>query len=406
MQLKVQFKMFKSLKVKTDKNTQAFFALLKAGLWESFPVHGEGLKVLGQAKRQSRANGSSGVDWEKVHQLAEEQSVLGLVLAGIERYKKLNIDLHLNQELLLQWIGEVQMLEQQNKDMNAFIEKLIERMRNAGIYALLLKGQGVAQCYERPLWRTSGDVDLFLSDINYKNAKSFLTPLAIQIEKENGYTKHIGMTIDQWEVELHGAMRGELWQSIDNVLDGVQYDIFCGGNVRSWLNGKTQVFIPRADEDVVYVFTHILQHFYMGGIGLRQVCDWCRLLWKFKDKLDFGLLESRIRKAGVMTEWKAFAALAVEYLGMPAEAMAFYDASNKWQKKAQKVLNLVLETGNFGHNRDMSFRNEGSAIKRKTQTFRLITSDSFRQFFIFPIDTVKVWFIMMGMGVRALFKKN
>jgi len=392
--------------VKADKNTKAFFALLRAGLWESFPVHGEGLKVLGQAKRQSRANGSSGVDWEKVHQLAEEQSVLGLVLAGIERYKNLNIDLHLNQELLLQWIGEVQMLEQQNKDMNAFIEKLIERMRNAGIYALLLKGQGVAQCYERPLWRTSGDVDLFLSDINYKNAKSFLTPLAIQIEKENGYTKHIGMTIDQWEVELHGTMRGELWQSIDNVLDGVQYDIFCGGNVRSWLNGKTQVFIPRADEDVVYVFTHILQHFYMGGIGLRQVCDWCRLLWKFKDKLVFGLLESRIRKAGVMTEWKVFAALAVEYLGMPAEAMAFYDASNKWQKKAQKVLNLVLETGNFGHNRDMSFRNEDSAIKRKTQTFRLITSDSFRQFFIFPIDTVKVWFIMMGMGVRALFNKN
>ena len=31
---KVLFKVFKSLKVKTDKNIQAFYALFRAGLWE------------------------------------------------------------------------------------------------------------------------------------------------------------------------------------------------------------------------------------------------------------------------------------------------------------------------------------------------------------------------------------
>ena len=57
-----------------------------------------------------------------------------------------------------------------------------------------------------------------------------------------------------------------------------------------------------------------------------------------------------------MSEWKAFAALAVEYLGMPVEAMPFYDNSSKFKAKASKVMEFVLETGNFGHNRDYSYR--------------------------------------------------
>ncbi len=85
-------------------------------------------------------------------------------------------------------------------------------------------------------------------------------------------------------------------------------------NVRSCLNGKTQVFLPEINCDVVYVFTHILQHFFKGGIGLRQISDWCRLLWTYRDSLDHGLLESRIKNMGLMSEWKTFGSLAVTCL--------------------------------------------------------------------------------------------
>ena len=130
MQLKVQFKMFKSLKVKTDKSIQAFFALLRVGLWE---------------KADANLDVNEKVDWEKVYQLAEEQSVVGLVLAGIEHsYVKPS------RNLLLQWIGEVQILEQQNKAKNDFVARLIENLRKADVYSVLVKGQGVAQCYEKP----------------------------------------------------------------------------------------------------------------------------------------------------------------------------------------------------------------------------------------------------------------
>ncbi len=102
--------------------------MLRAGLWENRDeFHVSGFKI------------QESVDWEEVYQLAEEQSVVGLVLAGIEHsYVKPP------QELLLQWIGEVQMLEQQNKAMNSFIALLVEKMREADIYTLLVKGQGIA----------------------------------------------------------------------------------------------------------------------------------------------------------------------------------------------------------------------------------------------------------------------
>ena len=378
-----------------DNNQQTFFELLRAGLWgDQGPV---------QKFKSSRVQDS--VDWRKVYQLAQEQSVLGLVLQGIEELRAKGLEPRGPQMLLLQWIGEVQMIEQRNKAMNAFIADLIEKLRKEDIYAILVKGQGIAQCYEKPLWRSCGDVDLFLSESNYKKAVNVLTLLASEIEDENGYTKHLGFIIDKWEVELHGSLRSELWKRLDNMLDEVQEDIFYGGAVRSWMDGSTQVFMPRADEDVVYVFAHILQHFFKGGIGLRQICDWCRLLYTYRDSLNFGLLESRIRKGGIRTEWKVFETLAVDYLGMPNGYMPLYDDSRKWKKKADRLLAFVLETGNFGHNRDMSYRNEESAISRKWKTFYHITSDTFKQFAIFPMDSIRVWWLMMRIGLLSLVGK-
>ena len=150
-----------------DNNKRAFFELVKVGL---FPVHGEGVMIHDTLFKD--------VGWEKVYQLAQEQSVQGLVLQGIDAVQGSWLKVHgtslVPKVLLLQWIGEVQMIEQRNKEMNAFVAELIEILRKNDIYALLVKGQGMAQCYEKPLWRSSGDIDLFLSYDNYQKTKTLL----------------------------------------------------------------------------------------------------------------------------------------------------------------------------------------------------------------------------------------
>ena len=385
--------------MKTDKSIQAFFALLRAGLWENCPVHGEGLMV----------NGSSDVDWEKINKLAEEQSVVGLALAGIDWFKahdswtsqaaKSSVRFTVPQEVLLQMIGEVQIIEQQNKAMNDFVAKLIEKLRKEDVYAILVKGQGIAQCYERPLWRSSGDIDLLLSDGEYEKAKKVLLPIALEVEQEYKSFKHVGMTMEGgYVVELHGTMHSRLSKSIDRGVDEAQNDVFYGGNVRSWQNGNTQVFLPRADEDVIFVFTHILHHFYIEGIGLRQICDWCRLLWTYRSKLDLRLLESRIRKMGLMTEWKAFYNLANRYLGMPDYGEGLMVHDSRYDKKADRIMEFVLETGNFGHNREKTASSSYMGGKLAS-TFRKL-KDFGHHMRIFPVDSVKFfcYFAIDGIG--------
>lgn len=79
----------------------------------------------------------------------------------------------------------------------------------------------------------------------------------------------------------------------------VQRDIFENGGVRVWRNDGVDVLLSSPDNDVMIVFTHFLQHFFVGGVGLRQICDWCRLLWTYRDSIDRGLLEQRRTKAVV-----------------------------------------------------------------------------------------------------------
>lgn len=367
--------------VANSTNQQAFFALLRSGLWE----------------KEARLSTFGVISFERVQRLAEEQSVLGLVVAGLDHV----VDIKIPKKDVLPIIGQTLQLEQKNQAMNLFIGALVEKMRKVDIYAILVKGQGIAQCYERPLWRSSGDVDFFLSDDNYKKAKQYLIPLAAHVDEEGVSSMHLGMTIDSWVVELHGTMHTGLASRIDKVLDRIKEDVFNRGDVRSWMNDTTQVFLPGVNSDALLVFTHFLKHFYKGGLGLRQICDWCRLLWTYRDSIDRSRLESNLISMGLVSEWKAFGAFAVDYLGMPSEAMPLYDSSAKWHRKADKICRFVMDVGNFGHNRDMSYYGKRPYFVRKVISFGQRMGDLFRHAGIFPLDSLRFFPKILFNGLRS-----
>lgn len=378
--------------MRNDNTIEAFFALVRAGLW-------------GEADANLNLNANDnlfeGVEWEKIYQLAQEQSIQGLVLAGLE-----HSDIKPPKELLLQWIGEVQIIEQRNKEMNAFVANLIEKLRKEDVYTILVKGQGIAQCYARPMWRASGDVDLFLTEQNYYKAKQLLKTISNDVQEERDYNLHLAMKVYSWDVELHGTLRAYLGKKVDRVIDGVQKDTFENGKVRVWRDNNTDIILPAPDNDVIFVFTHILMHFFRGGIGLRQICDLCRLLWTYKNEIDIDLLKSRLKDAGLFSEWYAFAAIAVEKLGMPVESMPFYRPEKKWKRKAEKILTLMSETGSLGHNRDYSYYEKYPYMVIKIISLWRHTKDNLRHTTIFPKDALRVWLLRFKEGIDEVVKKK
>ena len=342
---------------KSNKTEQQFFMLLRAGLWET----------------DVRLKSICDDDFAEIIRLAKEQSVEGMIAAGIEHVA----DVELPEEESVKLVGQAWHLELQNTE-----------------------GQGIAQCYERPLYRACGDVDFLLDEINFEKAKGLLLPKAHHIGQESKYAKHLGMRIEEWEVELHGTVRCGLSKRIDRVLDALQYDSCTKGNVRVWKNGEAEVLLPAVDNDVLFVFTHFLNHFYKEGVGVRQICDWCRLLWTYRKEVDVDLLGTRLRAMGLMSEWKAFAAFAVGFLGMPQETMPYYDHSAKWKRKASLIKTFVMEVGNFGSKRDLTYHKKYPFIIRKSLSVIHRLRDVLRHAQLFPLDSLRFFFNMMCVGLQ------
>ena len=102
-----------------NNNQQAFWALVRAGLWE----------------KEVRLLPYGEVDYAEVMRLAQEQAVVGLVAAGLEHVT----DVKVPQVWALQFAGQTIQLEQRNKAMNQFIAGLIAKMREADIYTSVLR---------------------------------------------------------------------------------------------------------------------------------------------------------------------------------------------------------------------------------------------------------------------------
>ena len=76
---------------------------------------------------------------------------------------------------------------------------------------------------------------------------------------------------------------------------------------------------------------------------------------------------------------------------MPVSAMPLYSNEKKWAKKAEHILQFVLESGNFGHNRKTASGKFNSAWNKM--------KDFARHVKIFPIDSIKFFFHFLRDGL-------
>jgi hypothetical protein len=107
---------------------------------------------------------------------------------------------------------------------------------------------------------------------------------------------------------------------------------------------------------------------------------------------------------GLMSEWKAFASFAVNYLGMPKETIPLYSDKMKWNRKADRICTFVMMVGNMGQNRDMSYYNTKSYVVRKAMSMGMRISDLISHAMIFPMDSLRFFPKMMFEGVHSAIK--
>lgn len=306
-------------------------------------------------------------DWSALLTFAKKQSLIGICLPE-------EAPVNLPKSVLLQWIGQVQLIEQQNILLNRRIEQLFGMLEHDGFRCCLLKGQGNAMMYPNPLARCSGDIDVWIDadeETVYQYVKNKFPD-----EKESH--KHIHFPIfEDAPVDMHYTplkiyhpihnRRLQQWLE-ENKDEQMTHFIGLSGTFRD-------VAVPTAQFNAVYQLGHIMIHIEDEGIGLRQFVDYFYVL-KEMGAGESALKES-IRKTwdrlGMTKLARAVMWVEKEMLGLPEE----YLLDEPDEKKGSLLAEDILEGGNFGHSSVREkYRKHGKVVKKFSDLWHLVRLSS------------------------------
>lgn len=357
------------------------FALLRSGLWNEVP---------------DRIPFAGGTDWEALYRLSLEQTVVPLVTDGINRLPR--EFLPSEPERLDPFLGDMMATAKRNRVLDAFIPKLFNAL--ADIPVVLVKGQSLAQDYLEPERRQPGDIDLLLMPASYEAAKAVLLPKATKVLEEQAEIWHQGMHFHNIEVEIHGSVSTLISKRLDRKLAVLLEEQFDGRTFPSVSIGGAGIPVPEADFNAIYIFVHFLQHYWSGGVGLRQLTDWMVFVSVHKRDIHPVILERRLHEFGLLHLWKVFTGFVQEYLGCPAEKLPL--AAKPDPKKNARIWKYIRRSGNFGKNQDRSRKKESYLVRKFHSLWRLVVADRLRHFPVFPKESIRFFFGSFGYGLQRL----
>lgn len=281
------------------------------------------------------------IPWEEIYKQAQRQTVLGLVFDGIQLLPK---DKQPPRVLMLKWFGVVMQIEKQNKRLNKGLIEIVSAYRAHAIEPILLKGQGVAQYYHNPLHRQGGDIDLLLGK-QYDEANKLVSSWGVTLHPETSY--HLAFSWKNVEIENHRIFvnfyHPRNKKKLKKWLCRHQTD-----RPSALSFGEFSVKTPSAQTNAVYLLLHLLHHSLQVGIGLRQVCDWTRLMIENQDKIDTLIFRDDLELLPIKRFACALASLSVRYLGMPSDVFPYDLSSKTIQEDGEFLLKDMLAVGNFG----------------------------------------------------------
>ena len=361
-----------------------FFDILRKGLWGKSEVD-----VFCSFDEQ---------EWKEVLWLSSSQTVAGIIADGLSDCPQGVVP----RQIAIKLISSSVSTEHRNQQINAKIAQLIPEFVKAGVPVVVVKGQAIAQSYKNPLSRMPGDIDLIVKPEDYERAKAIIRNLSGEEGTDDSGMKHFAAAVGDIEVEVHGTVHTSLSSKINDMLDEMQAEVLADGGSWVWNCNGVDVKVPSADFDALYIFLHLLQHFFCGGLGLRQLCDMAMALHAHKGEIDEQKLIERLERMKLESEWKAFIAFLVNYLGLPEQEAPLYD--DKYTKQADRIWKYIRKTGNFGKNKSRKYGMNSSYLLRKSESLIRNASSFADHIQLFPADSFKFFGYYFAIGMKTAAK--
>ena len=308
--------------------------------------------ALGIRERLSRS--LSAEEWRYLYDQILNQAISGVCFAGVEKLPK---DQFPPNELLFEWFGDVTLIKQRNQQVDQQTAEIWKRLKEDGLDAAILKGQGIATMYEGRCkkedvklgdLRQPGDIDIWVKG-GYQKVCDYVQ--RTHPTEDVAYHRFHYDYFKDTEVELHH--RPTLMR---NLLDDRKlarwYNSF-GADSFVYLKEKGFA-VPPPEFNRIFILTHIYRHFLFEGIGLRQVMDYYFVLRNghtdITESADIISPAEKAEIAETLTHLRltrfAEAMMWILHTQLGLERQYLICGMN--EKEGRFVLDEILQTGNFG----------------------------------------------------------
>ena len=278
------------------------------------------------------------VDWPAIFTLANQQKLLPILFEAVRKMPAAEENVALFAVTKQQVIGQV--LNQTVR--SAEFSDLYHKLRSAGLYPIVVKGQLCSRLYPLKDHRISADDDLYISDAEFMachkqllaNGLTTDTPVdELATADEVSYTKN-GSPL---YIELHR----HLFDSSEDAHDELNHFF------ASLKPVETDSFLAMPPhEHLLYLILHAYKHFVRSGIGLRQFCDIGLWAWEYHDEIDWQRLHDQCASVHAATFAAAAFRIARDYLGIDFDLPTPWDASIN----VEPLLHDTLCGGVYGSN--------------------------------------------------------
>jgi hypothetical protein len=245
-------------------------------------------------------------------------------------------------DVLLKWVVAMDLIEERNKRMRKVTGEIYERFEKNHITAFLMKGQGVADCYDKPLHRMCGDIDWSFPDKeNFDRAYRLIEKNHIKLERQAGFS--VCYTWRGFLIEHHKYLSDISNPFISNYLRSIYQQEYANSVYMDMDGRKIMLVSPMLTH--LSVNTHILRHLLAFGISIRQLCDSARVCYTYHQHDETASLKKIYQKLGIYHWIQMLNNLLVNYLGMSEEYLPFPLLP---KCNANKMMKDMLYGGSFG----------------------------------------------------------
>lgn len=340
-------------------------------------------------------------EWQAALAWARQQRTEGLLYEAATRADAVSRP---PRKWLLDLYAYVVRVEQVNTAMSALIAELFSIYEDLGASPVLLKGHGVAMNYAHPMWRTPGDIDVFLPE-GFDAADRWARANGTNVtDYDPLIDKHVEFHWKGIIVENHFRLSMFYHRRLNDRLQAAFAEgLDCEPALCTTLGGKTVHMLPPT-VGLLHLLAHFANHIVSEGIGLRQLCDIFMYLHRWHDEIDATRLDRWLDALRLRHLTDAIATVAVCHFHAPAGDIPYSWHEDK--RRADALLHLVRESGNYGQNFEVS------SLERRhfrLHKLRLLLTRSAKVNLLLPDELRAAW---MGkahnacrFGLRALRRK-